>query len=835
MSVATLIRNLACALLLAAWMPGTAQEGLATADPTAPPAGEASGEPAASPRAIPLAEITDRADADERFAKATRSQAGAIDFGAELGPRLDALRASVTSKQRGAGDASLRMVPILRLESLSRHWSFDARQFERWKADYKATSEPLADGADQLSRRIADWEATRAALAPGSLPQALSARIDAVARELRAAQQALSAPLAAQIALGRRANLLEAEIQAGQAAVDRAIADIDKRLLRRDAGVIWHAATAPDRASGQAASTRALELETHFLGQYADAGFPNQRILQFLQLLLLPLLLWLAWRVRIRPPTADVNAAQPLRRPISCWVLLAMIGVLVFEPEAPLLMHQLAMALVLVPVLRLLPAEIGGRLGWWPHVVILQYLLLRLALLPLAGTGLFRWALLGLAVLVIAATLVLSWWVRRNRQPADRGGLERTVLAAGWLVVGALGVSVLANLLGNVSLAEMLLSGVVESGYVALLVHAAYTVFAALLREVFSSRFAAPLGRAQVGGTTLLALLLRLLAVAAVLGWLVSAMQEFRVYRPMSGLLQALLTHQVAVGELSLSLGDVAVFVIAVFLAFWVASLVKVLLSEELLPRMALADGVGHSIAALTYYAVLMLGLLGALSAAGFKLSQLSLLIGALGVGIGLGLQDVVKNFVSGLILMFERPLKPGDVVDIAGTTGRVHEIGMRATTLRTFDGADVVVPNGTLLADKFTNWTLRDRGKRIDVDVGIAYGTDAALAIRVLERATRETPKVAAEPAPAVLFLGLGDSALNFGVRAWTDEFDDSPKVRSDLVARLYAALGEAGIEVPFPQREITLRTVTPEALGLLSPRAGQQADGDPSPEAAS
>ena len=211
MSVATLIRNLACALLLAAWMPGTAQEGLATADPTAPSAGEASGEPAASPRAIPLAEITDRADADERFAKATRSQAGAIDFGAELGPRLDALRASVTSKQRGAGDASLRMVPILRLESLSRHWSFDARQFERWKADYKATSEPLADGADQLSRRIADWEATRAALAPGSLPQALSARIDAVARELRAAQQALSAPLAAQIALGRRANLLEAE------------------------------------------------------------------------------------------------------------------------------------------------------------------------------------------------------------------------------------------------------------------------------------------------------------------------------------------------------------------------------------------------------------------------------------------------------------------------------------------------------------------------------------------------------------------------------------------------------------------------------------------------
>ncbi|TXG93456.1 MAG: mechanosensitive ion channel, partial [Rhodocyclaceae bacterium] len=280
-------------------------------------------------------------------------------------------------------------------------------------------------------------------------------------------------------------------------------------------------------------------------------------------------------------------------------------------------------------------------------------------------------------------------------------------------------------------------------------------------------------------------------------------------------------------------LGDIAVFVVAVFLAFWIASLVKVLLHEEVLPRLALADGVDHSIAALTYYGVLILGLLGALSAAGFKLSQLSLLLGALGVGIGLGLQDVVKNFVSGLILMFERPLKPGDVVDIAGTTGRVHEIGMRATTLRTFDGADVVVPNGALLTDKFTNWTLRDRGKRMDVDVGIAYGTDAALAIRVLEQATRETPKVAAEPAPAVLFLGLGESALNFSVRAWTDEFDDSAIVRSDLVTRLYSALAAAGIEIPFPQRDITLRAVAPEALGLLSLRGGARPEGEAPTEA--
>ena len=113
-----------------------------------------------------------------------------------------------------------------------------------------------------------------------------------------------------------------------------------------------------------------------------------------------------------------------------------------------------------------------------------------------------------------------------------------------------------------------------------------------------------------------------------------------------------------------------------------------------------------------------------ALAAAGFQLSELAIIIGALGVGIGFGLQNVVNNFVSGLILMFERPIQPGDVIEVSGTSGKVREIGMRATTLTTFEGADVVVPNGTLLSEKLINWTLSDMNRRLDVNVGVAYGT---------------------------------------------------------------------------------------------------------------
>jgi small-conductance mechanosensitive channel len=829
MTLATLIRALACLLLVAACLPGHAQD--AAVEPAAAPIAQAEAS-TADTAAIALVDIAERADADEGFAQATRLQARSNDMVAELQPRLEDIRASVHLKQAGSRSANLRTIPIVRLESLSRYWDFDARQFRRWKADYKAASEPLTAGADQISRRIAVWEATRAALPAGTLPAALASRIDAVMRDLNDARDDLSAPLAAQITLGRSANRLESDIQSGQQTVGRAITYIDKRLLRRDAPPLWRAGGTATAASKEAVD-HVMALETRFLAQYAVADFPNQRVLRVIEVLLLPLLVWLAWRVRARAGAVEADRTRPLRRPIASWILLAMIGALVFEPDAPMLQVQIAIAMTLVPVLRLLPVEMRRRLGWWPYLAIGWYLLLRLATLPLAATGMYRWSMLALALLGVVSTLGLSWQLRRRTRKTGAGMLEQVVLGAGWAVVALLAVSIVANAFGNVSLAEMLLAGVVESGYMALLVYAAHTVFSALLGEVFASRFAAPLGRAQVGGTTLLDLLLRLLAIAALLGWLVFAMQEFRVFRPVFEALREFFTYQVSYGQLSLGLGDVAVFVIAVFLAFWIASLVKVLLHEEVLPRLDLADGVDHSVAALTYYGVLILGLLGALSAAGFKLSQLSLLLGALGVGIGLGLQDVVKNFVSGLILMFERPLKPGDVVDIAGTTGRVHEIGMRATTLRTFDGADVMVPNGALLTDKFTNWTLHDRGRRIDVDVGVAYGTDATLAIRVLEQATRATPKVAAEPAPVVLFLGLGDSALNFSVRAWTDEFDDSAIVRSDLVTRLYTALAAAGIEIPFPQRDITLRAVAPEALGLLSPRGGARPDGEAPTEA--
>jgi len=176
-------------------------------------------------------------------------------------------------------------------------------------------------------------------------------------------------------------------------------------------------------------------------------------------------------------------------------------------------------------------------------------------------------------------------------------------------------------------------------------------------------------------------------------------------------------------------------------------------------------------------------------------------------VGIGFGLQDVVRNFVAGMILMFERPIQRGDTVEVAGMVGQVREIGLRATTVTTFDGADVVVPNGMLLADKLVNWTLTGTRRRISVELSTVYDADPRRTIELLEGIARSIDGVSFAPAPEAIMTGLTAGTLDFSVRAWTTDRTDWVRVRSELAIRIRDALSEAGIEVPLPQRDVRLR----------------------------
>ncbi|MCU0975979.1 MAG: mechanosensitive ion channel [Steroidobacteraceae bacterium] len=782
--------------------------------------------------AIPAAEIPSQADVDERQARAVAERARNADLAALLAPRLEAIDRAARDLATATESQALRRLPAMRLESLSRHWSFHERQLERWRGDLQDIASGFTADAGELARRRAAWEATRALAREYGAASLLDRRVDSVLAQLAEAERALSGPLDEQLRLSGRAASVEARIGTAQAEVATAIRFIDERLLRLDAPPLWRLDEQPSRAGDTAGAARSgLALDIDFLRAYATANAARLVGHGLALLLLLPLLFWLRRQSERRiAGDEDLRASSgPLLRPVSAWLVLSLMSVLIVEPDAPILVHELAFLLTLVPVLRILPRRMFDTLGPWPYAATALYLLYHLSFLFVGHPVNHRLYLLALTLLTLAT---LVWLLLARRGAAPSGRLPRALRALGWASVGALAGSAAVGALGNVTLAEVITGGVLDSGYVGLALYAGVSVVGALLRLSMAPGAAPAAGVAAGPSQPLLQIAGRLVKLAALAVWVVVTLNEFRLYRPVSAAIGAVLTYPLEAGNVSLTLGEVLVFGVSVYVALWTARSIRVVLEGRVLPRMDLPRGVGNSIASLSYYALVLLGFVVALGVAGFEMSQLAIVVGALSVGIGFGLQNVVNNFVSGLILMFERPIRPGDVVDVAGTSGRVREIGMRATTVATFEGADVVVPNGALLSQNLINWTLSDMRRRIDVNVGVAYGTDPRRVIELLVEVARETPGVSALPDPLVLFTGFGASSLDFVVRCWTDDYGESVVIRSNLAVRVHDALMAAGIEIPFPQQDLHLRSVSPEARRVLQGRGTPDpglAAGDP------
>lgn len=766
---------------------------------------------------IPVSEIIDRANEDQRMLARVARKLKEKSPEALLAAPLSEISRSIDEKKTTFDRDELPDLPVARLESLDRYWQLDARRFTRWQEDMRDVSAPYNKLADELSQRYAAWSATKTALAESSLPEALSIQIDTILSDIRKAEKGLSTPLAQLGSLTRRASLVEANIQSGRNDVATAIETIDRGLLLNDVEPLWRAEFWRNTDQNSLESIQhGFEVETRFAQDYAAGNAESIRGVRVLQIAVLLLLLWLM-RIYARTPSLaeDTVTARVLKRPISSWLLLASLLAMAFETNAPQILMEVALLVAFIPLLRLLPQQSVRLLDFWPYAAVGLYVLDRFGFLLMGSNFLYRLFILGLAVIALVVILWLQWrWSHHERASSP---LRVRVRLIGWWAVSLLSLSILVNFIGNLSLADMLVGGLIDSGYMGLLLYTGVSVCAALLKVVIAQPAIASMMVMRMQAAAIQQKLLQGLMLAAFIAWAIYTMDRFRILRPVYAWFRDFLAFTVEMGAISISVGNVLAFVIAVLIAFWSAALVRFLLRDQLLSRFSLPRGVGNSIASLSYYAVLILGFLIALSAAGFKVGQLALLFGALGVGIGLGLQNVVSNFVSGLVLMFERPIQPGDIVDLPGVSGRVRQIGLRATIISTFDGADVVVPNGTLVSNNLTNWTLMDSRRRIDLIIGVAYGTDVQKLLPILVATTRAMPGISTEPAPVALMTGYGASSLDFVVRAWTYDIDNWTQIRSNLFASILTALNEAEIEIPFPQQDLHVRSVSPEAEAIF------------------
>ncbi|MEO1751881.1 mechanosensitive ion channel domain-containing protein [Thiofaba sp. EF100] len=267
----------------------------------------------------------------------------------------------------------------------------------------------------------------------------------------------------------------------------------------------------------------------------------------------------------------------------------------------------------------------------------------------------------------------------------------------------------------------------------------------------------------------------------------------------------------------SVSLGDLLLSGLWL-LAMWVAARNLPGLMEIILERWTQQDaGTRYAVITITRYIIIAVGLMLILGGLGLQWSQMQWLVAALGVGLGFGLQEIFANFVSGLIILFERPVRVGDMVSIGDKTGHIKKIHIRATVLEDFDRKEIIIPNKKLITEQVTNWTLSDTSTRVVVDVGVAYGSDPREVEQILREAASRVPGLIQDPPPGVWFMGFGDSALNFRLRAFVADAEQRTDTISELHYAIEYALREKGISIPFPQRDIHIRDIQGLPAGLF------------------
>ena len=242
-------------------------------------------------------------------------------------------------------------------------------------------------------------------------------------------------------------------------------------------------------------------------------------------------------------------------------------------------------------------------------------------------------------------------------------------------------------------------------------------------------------------------------------------------------------------------------------IAYFIGSLISRLISKSILSRFKIDRGTKEAISSVTGYLIAGVGFLIVLRGAGIDLASLAVVAGVLGIGIGLGFQNIASNFISGITLLFEQPLKVGDLVEVDDLRGIVEKISIRSTVVRTLDNVFVIVPNQKFIENNIVNWSYRDKKCRVHVPVGVAYGTDTTLVTEALLAAARRHPRVLPQPTPKVWFKEFGDSSLNFEFLVWVDDPPSIPQFTSDLNFSIETELNLRDINIPFPQRDLHLK----------------------------
>ncbi|HUL61342.1 MAG TPA: mechanosensitive ion channel domain-containing protein [Anaeromyxobacteraceae bacterium] len=811
--------------------------GSAAAAPTSAVTGEraapartgAEAAPLPSPGPIPIEQVFHAAE--ELDAPLRRAQAAAkVDPGIEqVEERLASVTSAIESLRPDLEPQRLQDASARELDRLRQALARADLHLASGQASLEKRSDLLAGATREIQDRLVSWQLTADAARREKAPEAVLRRIAQALESLRVEEADLRQQRDGVLALQGRVSDLRAELSRDATSVAQAEAALERQLFEVESAPLWRALTLADRGGSLGGQVRqALRESAHDVATFVA----EEQVRLWIHLgIVLALGLGL---IALRRPVAALEArgaalpgtSRMLARPWSAALLVSLPLAGGLYPPLPPNVRDLLFLGFLAPLLRVLPGLVPALFRRPLYALAALFALDKLAAIAPPRTLLAR-----LAVLLVSAGTLAA--VLKGLRP---GGWARFLGGGPWGLAtrGAataalvlLGVAVVSNVVGNSTLAELLTNATLTSAIVAAVLVGIEVVLegaiAALLhlpavqRRPLVARHHALLQRRTVA----------LLRIACVTIWAWRTAIAFGVASALRAGLNAVFGLRLQVGGLDVSLGNVTAFVATLALALLLARAIRFVLDEGVFTEIELPRGVPAAITATVQYVLVVLGFSWAVLASGIEMSRFSFLLGALGLGVGFGLQNVVNNIVSGLILLYERPVQVRDIVEVGAVSGEVMRIGVRSSTVRTFAGAEVIVPNATLISTEVTNWTLSDRRRRVEVAVGAAYGSPPRQVIDLLLATVRGRAGVLESPEPVALLLRFGESAMEFALRFWTADFDRWQQLASDVMIEVHASLGRAGIEIPVPQRDLHLRSLDAAAAEALAKRGAPSGDG--------
>ncbi len=787
------------------------QQGAETPKP-APPAPEPN-------QPIPLPEVADRAEELDRLL---------LDFAKDLAPSPEQVAADTSIQEQSAEIAQrapqlsvlLAGTPSpLELQEEDRYWSTLRQQYTSYRKLLTARAAKLQDQVRVLDEKKTQWQATLAQIKSRKGIEAVVDRVKRVLKDIEHYRVQVQAEL--NRVLNRQTLVVKQDQQITEAVSK--LAEIRTRLrgrlFERDGPPFWKMdESAPMDDSLIAIAYRSANRGFMEAGEFLRVKW--LRIIIIIAVYLVALLLTLKFKRDLGvgrfadiPPDAERIFARPymVALPIA---LLGTVGQMMTAPSGVLFIVYLLYA---IQIVRLTPLLTHRRV--LPHLCalaafsLLEGIYLFIQVSPLLHRKLF--------VALILAALFTFAWLTRPVVERDWGASDRKLrmaLAGSQVGLILLTVSLVANALGFVSLSQIIGVATLLGAFAAVVLYGVVRVLKIMLALILQS-WAQSLGPRRIELERWVGVAFALVAVGL---WLDTILYLFTIHDNVATLISRALKHPIVFAKVQIIVGDVVNCFLVLLAGYALANVITFVLREFFLSKIELSRGLPVAISTIFYYLLLVLVYLLAVSELGVELNKLTLITGALGIGVGFGLQTTVSNFVSGLILLFERPIRVGDVVEVAGTVGSVRRIGVRSSTIHTADDAEVIVPNNDLISSKVTNWTLSSSKRRVDIRVGIAYGTEPGLVLKLLVGVADSNPEVMRQPKSAAFFLGFGESALNFELQFWSTQ-ERWFQLKSDVAVALAKALADAGIEIPFPQRDLRLRGVeggVRDALHLASPR---------------